>query len=310
MNVTMKCLPCLSRSMSVPFYDWCFDDSASETLEFMPEVLGFKSWIEMEGRVLREFEVENDEATRRAACWVGCQHGKTFRVGVSMPSQPRRPNFVVLISVDGIPQGCFSDPDRCEDVRRPKYIDGQRYGTYVLRPFQFAQRGRTYANEHLASPNVGLGEIVVAFYTFDRDQSSTVPKNPRPRLPEVPVAHACDLAKDDLRSCVKLGPPRIDLHAGRSSLEVLTEMEVVCSIAFKYRTMDVLLAKGITCSRAKQDTAFNLGARQQYNDEEEEEEIERELQGLKARVAVLEELRVSKLKASVSVTINVTLAKS
>lgn len=81
---------------------------------------------------------------------------------------------------------------------------------------------------------------------------------------------------------------------------MLTEMEVVCSIAFKYRTMDVLLAKGITCSRAKQDTAFNLGARQQYNDEEEEEEIERELQGLKARVAVLEELRVSKLKAHIA----------
>ncbi|TEB33444.1 hypothetical protein FA13DRAFT_1789893 [Coprinellus micaceus] len=99
----------------------------------MPDLLGFKVWIEMQGHKLEEYGPERTEGVEdEIACWVPGDIGahQNFRVGLCIPPAPRTLNYVLVTYVDGVAKrwSMFPMDDPCPGgAVHKRYIEDLKF---------------------------------------------------------------------------------------------------------------------------------------------------------------------------------------
>ncbi|KAF8554455.1 hypothetical protein OG21DRAFT_1064395 [Imleria badia] len=214
----------------------------------MLSLYGLSAWIEVEGRELEQYGVEEDYDQNQVTCWIATQADKNFSVVFRDNEAYREHSLGSSLRLDGssingkhlrLPTriGCF--PNFAGD--RTVVQNGQTLSATSLRPFVFSKLELTDEDEYLNQSSAHLGEIRISIYRVEPVDSSLFP--PGASVSGHGKVH--ERSKKAVTHCVSYGQ------------EVKTETNYVCRVRyldgetplatfiFKYRDSGLLQANGI-----------------------------------------------------------------
>ncbi|TEB33411.1 hypothetical protein FA13DRAFT_1812610 [Coprinellus micaceus] len=252
---------------------------------------GFEAWIEVEGRRLEEFRAESEGD--KLVCWIPCEAGKDFAIGCSVPLyRLRTTNHSIFAYLDGTSASLISN------VVRQNLFTGYPEtrlfseelvkGAHATRAFQFGSLELTDDDTFLHAPAKQFGEITVTFNSVQAYVETTTDAVKGSTWKDYYRAH--ERSKKGVSHCVKLGEEK-PRAAGVKHNKAIGAQKV-CTIVFKYRQMDVLVADGIaprrehstrTNAAASSSTSAPQGAigpssgKRKMNEVKEEDQIARNL---------------------------------
>ncbi|EAU83151.2 hypothetical protein CC1G_07833 [Coprinopsis cinerea okayama7 len=206
----------------------------------MPEVLGFRISVEMEGRELPEYkeEVDYSSGIPVATCWIPSEAGKTFQVNVR-PPPVRSSHWSFVVSLDGM-CAVMRNTLLFRDAPNDRLsLAEEVIGNGLSRTFKFSNIQLTDDDSMLNSRAADkIGEIGLSLSSV----TGCIPIfNPRySNLQAAGRMH--EKSKKGLAHCVQPGEVR---QTGQLSWYQTFGQQHEATILFKYRNLDILVAQGI-----------------------------------------------------------------
>ncbi|TEB33467.1 hypothetical protein FA13DRAFT_1730491 [Coprinellus micaceus] len=277
----------------------------------MPQIGGLEVWVEMEGARLEEFGIERDDTSNTVTCWIPCQEGKAFRLGM-VPQLPRVHNYTLSLDfdgtrLDGVPHRLIPKDVECSFLK-PHYIEGLR-DTSNACSFQFGQVKLTDDDAFLDHENLNLGEVKLKVFSYDSMVRRAVPRKSKP-ITSLGERVVHERTKKGLSSSASLGAVTL-VSGGDRGPAYLTKkyagLKRLGNVVFKYRSRDILLAKGIMPSAPQ--AAPRQGGADRIKQEEsvvledsDSDDVDAELSQLKTRMDFLQSKKRKKSSRNSSLT--------
>ncbi|TEB33413.1 hypothetical protein FA13DRAFT_1730435, partial [Coprinellus micaceus] len=264
--------------------------------------VAYEAWIEVEGQRIQEFQVERSEDSPRVTCWVPCEVGKEFAIGVLVPSaRARETNHAFKIHIDGSKIGLSRNTmsNTCKYRSKPAtrlFSGAVLPDRSTLRPFQFGDLDLTDDEAYLAVASEKYGQLAIEVRSADGFESSKPRKRPRkvPSVMKEEHHRIHERVKKGLTHCVKFGAEQP--YNGKHSLK-LVGAKTECTFVFHYRQIGYLVAQGIAPQSAMvvSKTGGRLKGKRKVEEVEEcldisDNSTDDEIQVLKARLPSLREL--------------------
>lgn len=214
----------------------------------MPQIFGIQITVEVrdqDWQPLPEFKHESYQADGHlvVACWVPSKAEKAFRVNVQFPPIPRPSHWLFGLKLDGSEVVAKGNILKRESSKAGILIEEGYRSSASTSTFRFANLRLTDNEEALGRSSEGLGEIAVDLWSVASWNHVAYfdPAATRPSL-EDQIVH--ERAKKASTHCISYGDQRAAGPSNGWSQPVGAKLQA--RVVFKYMSMDMLMAHGIT----------------------------------------------------------------
>ncbi|KAF6755415.1 hypothetical protein DFP72DRAFT_340768 [Ephemerocybe angulata] len=223
----------------------------------MPALEDISVWIEMGEVRLEEYKTEVSPDGKIVSCWIACEPGKPFRIGIVVPpGEVRSANYHFVGYLDGTKTHLKGSVMRKRSARlgRTFYFDGDRDNKLsITRPFFFGALELTDDDACLSNVDKRFGEIQLSIRTAER--MFTVPNTKHKPSGLERANSAADYrvherSKKGVTHCVKFGDAK-PYHI--PTVTNIGREKTLCTFVFHYRQMDTLIANDIAPRKSKAD---------------------------------------------------------
>ncbi|KAF5360494.1 hypothetical protein D9756_004524 [Leucocoprinus leucothites] len=224
----------------------------------MPIYNGVSITINVDGQPLSEYQLQVDEATKEATCWIPSYTGKEFSIIIH--NTTRSVQMKASVKMDG-----QSTNIRRVGPRRREIVDRCRpspttYRTFIFSPGQLVDNDEL-SLEALNVTRVGVIQVSVHEGLLDQIPSLTVPGDYREiKIPDKRMIP--ERKKKGIEECISLGPTQsrpIEKQCVR--LDSFRSTGRRAKITFRYRPLAFLQAQGIAPPDSVERDYFNTSSR-------------------------------------------------
>ncbi|KAG6910254.1 hypothetical protein DXG01_012065 [Tephrocybe rancida] len=243
--------------------------------------LDFEAHITVDGVELPEYNIKYDEKTREASCWVSSEAGKPFSIVGNLLRQ-----FDIDTTAKAFADGIFLDGFVTQRNTQPKLIIWNAVTTSSIteRPLLFAPIELTDDDNYLNSAGLkDLGSVVVKLLsikitsetgTFSREKPDLAggkvhersKKAMAHKIRQVTYVYMYTFLAEPSTS-TSFGPEKV-LATPLEFISAKT-LSTLCTLTFRYRSLDVLRADGIAppAPAPPPEATSNEGKRKASEDE-------------------------------------------
>ncbi|KAH7884270.1 hypothetical protein F5I97DRAFT_1888165 [Phlebopus sp. FC_14] len=196
----------------------------------------FSAWIEVEGKELEQYGVEEDLEKNQVSCWIASQAGKTFSILIKHNSLQMQHNVLVATpTLDGTGHGGKFILDNGTTVLKDTITSPT-----TVRPYMFSKLQLTDEDKYLNNQQAKhIGEIGLCVWRAEYTGGDTYLPHTRTLTEE--KVH--ERSKKAMSHCVGYGP---ETRIAKLLTPVhYPDLEPLATFMFKYREENILRANGI-----------------------------------------------------------------
>ncbi|KAH0832995.1 hypothetical protein J3R83DRAFT_11978 [Lanmaoa asiatica] len=210
---------------------------------------GVSAWIEVDGKELEQYGVQEDLDQSRVTCWIPTQADKVFSVVFRDDATDRQYSLASSLQLDGssVSGKCLYPPARTGDfpnsvTNRTVVQTDQVLSATSSRPFMFSKLELTAdEDEYLNQASTRLGEIRICIYRVQSLES--VLFQPGSSVPGHGKVH--EGSKKAVTHCVSYGQEVKTATRYSCRVRYLDGSTPLATFIFNYRDFGLLQANGI-----------------------------------------------------------------